>query len=90
MTFSAKRLAIAVMLSAGLGVVTFARVAPQAPAEDTISGTITATRIINQNARLTGDVSCTVTGVSCIQFGAAGITLNLNGFTLTGLADPVT
>src|SRR5439155_6890765 len=67
--------------------VTFARVAPQAPAEDTISGTITATRIITQNARLTDDVTCMVTNASCIQFGASSVTLNLNGFTVTGLAD---
>ena len=36
------------------------------------------------------DVTCTVTGAACITFGAAGLTLDLNGFTMTGLADPAT
>jgi hypothetical protein len=90
MRISAKMPAVAAVLTAGLAMVRLARVAPEAAPEETISGTITATRIINQNARLTGDVTCTVTGVSCIQFGAAGITLNLSGFTVTGLADAVT
>jgi parallel beta-helix repeat protein len=29
-------------------------------------------------------VRCTVTGAPCIKFGASGITLNLNGHTMTG------
>lgn len=37
-----------------------------------------------------GDVTCTVTGAPCITFGASGIALKLNGFSITGLADPVT
>jgi len=28
------------------------------------------------------------TGAACIAFGASGLTLDLNGFTMTGLADP--
>ena len=76
----------------GLSVFAFARLAspPQAALEETISGTITATRMITQNARLTGNVTCTVNAAPCIQFGAPGITLNLNGFTITGLGDPST
>src|SRR5262245_21126204 len=78
------------MLAAvGLSPQAAALVVPQSVPEDTISGTITTTRIITRDARLTGDVNCTVTGASCIQFGASGITLKLNGFTVTGLADPL-
>lgn len=39
---------------------------------------------ITTDSRLTGDVRCTVTGAPCIKFGAPGITLNLNGFAMTG------
>ena len=60
-----------------------------ASAED-ISGLITSTRTIRENSRLVGDVTCTVTGAPCILFGASHIDLRLNGFTMTGLADPNT
>lgn len=56
-------------------------------AED-ISGTISTTKTIQQNSRLVGDVTCTVTGAPCIAFGASHIELRLNGFTITGQADP--
>jgi hypothetical protein len=55
-----------------------------------ISGTITTTVTIVDNSRLVGDVTCTVSGLPCIAVGASGITLDLNGFTLTGLADAQT
>jgi Right handed beta helix region len=58
-------------------------------AED-ISGTITTTRTITDNSKLVGDVTCAVTGAACIAFGAGGLTLDLNGFTMTGRADPAT
>lgn len=58
-----------------------------ASAED-LSGFISSTRIIRENSRLVGDVICTVTGAPCISFGAPRITLSLNGFTITGQADP--
>jgi len=85
-------LAAVTLVILALAIVALARVSssPQASSEETIGGTITATRIITQNARLTGDVTCTVDSAPCIQFGAPGITLNLNGFTITGLADPST
>ena len=70
---------------AGLAV---GRVAPQAILEDTISGSISATKVIMQNTRLTGDVTCTVNAAPCIQFGAPSLTLKLNGFTITGQSDP--
>jgi hypothetical protein len=63
---------------------------PQTAADETISGTISSTRIITQNARLTGNVTCTVDSAPCIQFGAPSITLDLNGFAISGLADAST
>jgi hypothetical protein len=77
-------------LSPHAAALVFARMSPEAAQEETISGTLTTTRTIARDARLTGDVGCTMTGAPCIQFGASGITLNLNGFTITGLADPST
>jgi hypothetical protein len=56
-------------------------------AED-ISGIISTTRTIREDSRLVGDVTCTVTGAPCIMFGASHIGLRLNGFSMTGLADP--
>ena len=58
-----------------------------AHAED-ISGTINATLSISGDSKLVGDVVCTVTGGPCIAVDASGITLDLNGYSLTGLADP--
>jgi len=58
-------------------------------AED-ISGLITTTRTITEHSRLVGDVTCRVTGAPCIRFGSSHIDLRLNGFTMTGQADPIT
>lgn len=55
-------------------------------AEDLI-GPISTTRMIRENSRLVGDVTCTVTGAPCIQFAGSHIDLRLNGFTITGPAD---
>lgn len=55
--------------------------------DETISGIISTTRTISRNARLTGNVSCTVSGAPCIQFGAPGITLDLSDFTISGTTD---
>jgi hypothetical protein len=54
-----------------------------------ISGTISSTMTIMEDSELVGDVTCMVTGAPCITFGAPGITLRLNGFTITGPADPL-
>jgi hypothetical protein len=56
-------------------------------AED-ISGTISATRTILNDSQLVGNVTCTMTDSPCIVFGASGIKLSLNGFTITGTANP--
>lgn len=55
-----------------------------------ISGTIAATLTIMEDSRLTGNVTCTVTGAPCITFGVPDRTLELNGYSITGLGDPVT
>ena len=53
-----------------------------------IGGTITGTLTITEDSQLVDDVTCTLTGAPCIAIGAPNITLNLNGFTMTGQADP--
>ncbi len=60
-----------------------------ASAED-IRGVIVRTLILSETSNLVGDVTCEVTGAPCITFGASDIALNLNGFTITGQADPLT
>ena len=49
-----------------------------------ISGTIATTLTIFDDSELVGPVTCTVAGGPCIAFGASGIKLRLNGFTITG------
>ena len=55
-----------------------------------ISGTISSTLTITDSSRLTGDVTCTVTGAPCISIGASNVTLDLNGYSITGQGDPQT
>jgi hypothetical protein len=55
-----------------------------------ISGTISSTLTILDDSELVGDVTCTVVGAPCISFGAPHLTLELNGFTITGRADALT
>ena len=69
------------------GSLILAACAAPARAED-ISGTITTTRMILEDSRLVGDVTCTTTTTPCLQFGAPDVTLHLNGFTVTGPANP--
>ncbi len=59
-------------------------------AEDRVSGLITRTYVIVEDTELTGDVTCDVTGAPCFSFGAPGVALRLNGYSITGKADPVT
>ena len=72
------------VFGASLGVTAGARPATE------LSGTISATLTITRDARLVGDVTCTVVGAPCIQIGASGVTLRLEGFSITGQSDPVT
>ena len=63
---------------------------PHMPRATDISGTISATLTIHEDSELTGDVTCMVAGAPCTTFGAPGITLRLNGFTIAGPADHFT
>jgi hypothetical protein len=55
-----------------------------------LSGTITTTLDLTRDARLVGDVTCAVTGAPCIRIAASGVALRLEGFSITGQADPLT
>jgi hypothetical protein len=55
-----------------------------------ISGTISATMAVNENSQLVGDVTCVVSNAPCLDIVASNLTLELNGFSITGLADPQT
>ena len=55
---------------------------------ESISGTITTTKFITEDSELVGNVTCTMTTEPCIDLAASHITLRLNGFTITGSADP--
>jgi hypothetical protein len=55
-----------------------------------IGGPISGTLVITEDSQLVDDVTCTVTGAACIAMGAPNITLELNGFKMTGQADPQT
>lgn len=55
-----------------------------------ISGTLSATLSINEDSELVGNVTCTVSGLPCLDVVASNVTLELNGFSITGLADPQT
>jgi hypothetical protein len=76
-----------------LGVLTLtAIVAFESPAwpQDRVSGVLTRTYVIVEDTDLVGDVTCDVTNSPCFSFGASGVELRLNGFTITGKADAVT
>src|SRR5918999_5970719 len=53
-----------------------------------ICGVIPTTLVITENTRLTCDVVCVNATGPCIQFGSDHITLWLNGFKMTGAANP--
>ena len=55
---------------------------------DEIGGNIYETRVIYHDSELVDNVACFVDGHPCIEFGASNITFKLNGFTITGQADP--
>ncbi|MCC7187046.1 MAG: right-handed parallel beta-helix repeat-containing protein [Bryobacterales bacterium] len=63
---------------------------PQAASAKEIEGTITTTLTITENSVLVGDVTCAVESAPCIAFGAPDITLDLDGYAITGQADPDT
>jgi hypothetical protein len=60
-------------------------------AADQVSGQISRTYTIVEDTELTGDVVCEVANnTPCFAFGAPGVELRLNGFTITGRADAAT
>jgi hypothetical protein len=75
---------IALLLLTGTGI---------AQAAD-ISGTITSTLTVYDSSKLVGDVTCKVTNGPCVviqnsfAFADVSATFDLNGFTITGQADP--
>lgn len=44
--------------------------------------------VIVKNTRLTCDMKCETGDMPCIEFGASGIKLDLNGFNMTGPSEP--
>ena len=59
-----------------------------AAARQEVCGVIAATLVITENTRLSCDVVCVNATGPCIQFGSDHITLWLNGFKMTGAANP--
>lgn len=57
---------------------------------DRVSGVLTRTYVVVEDTDLVGDVTCNVGSNPCFSFGASDVELRLNGFTITGQADPVT
>jgi hypothetical protein len=55
-----------------------------------IGGTISSTLTITADSQLVDDVTCTVSDAPCLDIVASNVTLELNGFSMTGLADPQT
>lgn len=90
-TFTAA-LALLVVALAGHGLSTSAASASSAgatAAQGEICGVIATTLTIVENSRLTCDVECLqLDNGPCINFGAPGIKLSLNGFKMTGPANP--
>jgi parallel beta-helix repeat protein len=62
----------------------------EALAVDRVSGTLTRTFVIVEDTELAGDVTCDVGSNPCFSFGASGVVLRLNGYSMTGRADPNT
>ena len=61
-----------------------------AGASDGVSGTLTRTYVVVEDTDLIGDVVCDVGANPCFSFGASGVELRLNGFSITGKADSAT
>jgi hypothetical protein len=55
-----------------------------------IGGIISATLTIAEDSQLVDDVTCSVTGAPCIAIVGPNVTLELNGFTMTGQANAQT
>src|SRR6187551_241690 len=71
-----------------VSIILLSQTAPRAAHQ--VSGTRTTTYVIVEDTDLIGDVSCDVGSNPCFSFGASGVELRLNGFTITGKADAAT
>jgi hypothetical protein len=78
------------MLALALALLAFSDPPASALAADRVSGVLTRTFVIIEDTDLVGDVICEVGTNPCFSFGASHVELRLNGFTVTGRADPVT
>jgi hypothetical protein len=63
---------------------------PSSSRADQVSGTLTRTYVIVEDTDLVGNVTCDIINAPCFSFGASNVELRLNGFAITGRADPVT
>jgi hypothetical protein len=80
-------------LRSAVALATIASACLTAPAwaADRISGVHTSTYVIVEDTDWAGDVRCDVpNNTACFSFGASGVELRLNGFTITGKGDAVT
>ena len=74
-----------------LAIVASACFSPSAWAADRVGGVLTNTYVVVEDTDLSGDVRCDVpNNTPCFSFGASGVELRLNGFTITGKGDAVT
>lgn len=73
---------------ASLGGATFSESGTLAEGGDVCIPVTAETLVIVMNTRLTCDIKCETTDTPCIEFGAPGIKLDLNGFTMTGPVEP--
>jgi parallel beta-helix repeat protein len=74
------------LISLSAGLLTFAVFAQARE----IEGRITTPLTLTESSVLVGDVTCAVENASCIVLGAPGLTLDLAGYAITGLADAAT
>jgi len=81
------RLKTGMWLGAFLGVLFVSAGSVQA---SDIGGAISTTLIVTEDSQLVDDVTCTVTGAPCIAILGPNVTLELNGFTMTGQANAQT
>ena len=73
-----------------VGAIAFTLFGSSASAADEVSGILTRTYVVVEDTDLVGDVICDVSSSPCFSFGASGVELRLNGFTITGKADAAT
>jgi hypothetical protein len=81
---------LSTLLTIATGAIALTLCGASASAADEVSGVITRTYVVVEDTDLVGDVICDVGSSPCFSFGASGVELRLNGFTITGKADAAT